>query len=168
MSTSLTVLKCPLNLNARAQTFSNYKSHYTIKYLIGITPAGVVSFLSAGWGGRASDKEITLKSGFLDKLTHGDCVLADRGFLVEEELVTRRAVLCIPVSTRGKKQMTAKDIDISRQIAHVRIHVNRVIGRLKKFKILNTTIPIVQVDLTDNIMVTTAGIINLNASVINK
>ena len=158
----------PLNLNARAQTFSNYKSHNTIKYLIGITPAGAVSFLSAGWGGRASDKEITLKSGFLDKLTHGDCVLADRGFLVEEELATRGAVLRIPAFTRGKKQMTAKDIDISRQIAHARFHVERVIGRLKKFKILNTTIPIAQVDLTDNIMVTIAGIINLNASVVNK
>ena len=158
----------PLNLNARAQTFSNYKSHNTIKYLIGITPAGAVSFLSAGWGGRASDKEITLKSGFLDKLTHGDCVLADQGFLVEEELATRGALLCIPVFTRGKKQMTAKDIDISRQIAHVRIHVERVIGRLKKFKILNTTIPIAQVDLTDNIMVSIAGIISLNTTVVNK
>ena len=141
MSTSLTVLKCPLNLNARAQTFSNYKSHNTIKYLIGITPAGAVSFLSAGLGGRASHKEITLKSGFLDKVTHGDCLLADRGFLVEEELATRGPVLRIPAFTRGKKQMTAKDIDISRQIAHVRIHVERLIGRLKKFKILNTTIP---------------------------
>ena len=128
----------PLNLKASAQTFSNYKSHNTIKYLIGITLAGAVSFLSGGWGGRASDKEITLKSGFLDKLTHGDCVLADRGFLVEEELATRGAVLRILVFTRGKKQMTAKDIDISRQIEHVRI----LIGRLKKFKILNTTIPI--------------------------
>ena len=157
----------PLNLNARAQTFSNYKSHNTIKYLIGITPAGAVSFLSAGWGGRASDKEITLKSGFLDKLTHGDCVLADRGFLVEEELATRGAALRIPAFTRGKKQMTAKDIDIFRQIANARIHVERVIGRLKKFKILSTTIPIAQVDLTD-IMVTIAGIINLNASVVNR
>ena len=41
----------PLDLNASAQTFSNYKSHDTIKYLIGITPAGAVSFLLAGWGG---------------------------------------------------------------------------------------------------------------------
>ena len=64
--------------------------------------------------------------------------------------------------------MTAKDIDISRQIAHVRIHVERVIGRLKKFKILNTTIPIAQLNLTDNIMVTIAGIISLNASFVKK
>ena len=59
-------------------------------------------------------------------------------------------------------------MDISRQIAHVRIHVERVIDRLKKFKILNTTISIAQVDLTDNIMVSIAVIINLNASVVNK
>ena len=64
--------------------------------------------------------------------------------------------------------MTAKDMDISRQIAHVRIHVQRVIGGLKKFKILNTTIPIGQVDLTDNIMVSIAWIINLSTSVVNK
>ena len=64
--------------------------------------------------------------------------------------------------------MTAKDIDIFRQIAHVRIHVERVIARLKQFKISNTTIPIPQVDFTDNIMVSIAGIIDLNASVVNK
>ena len=133
----------PLNINARAQTFSNCKSHNTIKYLIGITPAGAVSFLSAGWGGRASDKEITLKSGFPDKLSQGDCVLADRGFLVEEEQSTREAVLRIPAFTKGKKQMAAKDIDISRQIAHVRIRVERVIGHLKssKFKHHNSHHP---------------------------
>ena len=45
----------PLNLNARTQTFSNYKYHNTIKYLIGINPAAAVSFLLAGWGGRASE-----------------------------------------------------------------------------------------------------------------
>ena len=28
----------PFNLNARTQTFSNYKSRNTIKYLVGITP----------------------------------------------------------------------------------------------------------------------------------
>ena len=63
--------------------------------------------------------------------------------------------------------MIPKDTDISRQIAHVRIHVEHVIDHLQKFKILNTTISITQVDLTDN-MVSIAGIINLNVSVVNK
>ena len=64
--------------------------------------------------------------------------------------------------------MIPKDTDLSRQIAHVRIHVEHVIDHLQKFKILNTTISITQVDLTDNIMVSVAGIINLNVSVVNK
>ena len=88
-------------MNARAQTYSNYKSTNTIKYLIGITPSGGISFLSAGWGGKASDKLITLNSGFLDMLSPGDCVLADRGFLVEE-LATVGAVLRISAFTKGK------------------------------------------------------------------
>ena len=157
----------PLNMNARAQTFSNYKSTNTIKYLIGIAPSGGISFLSAGWGGKASDKLITLNSGFLDMLSPGDCVLADRGFLVEEELATVGAVLRIPAFTRGKKQLTARDVDISRQIAHVRIHVERVIGRFKKFKITSSVIPISQVDLLNEIMVTVCGLTNLNPSVVN-
>ena len=64
--------------------------------------------------------------------------------------------------------MTVRDVDVSRQIAHVRIHVERVICRLKIFNILSSIIPISQVDLIDGIMVTVAGIVNLNVSVVGK
>ena len=37
---------------ARSCTWSNYKYHNTVKLLIGITPLGVVSFISDAWGGR--------------------------------------------------------------------------------------------------------------------
>ena len=127
-----------------------------------------MSFLSAGWCGRASDKKITLNSGFLDKVTFGDCVLADRGFLIEEELANRGAVLRIPAFTRGKAKMSAKDVDMSRQIAHVRIHVKRVIGQLKKIRILNSVIPLSQVDLADDTMIVISGIVNLSPSVVNQ
>ena len=39
----------PSNLLARAQTFSNYKHHNTIKISIGITPQGSISFVSESW-----------------------------------------------------------------------------------------------------------------------
>lgn len=46
----------PTDLLARAQTYSHYKHHNTAKFLIGIAPQGSVSFISDGYGGRASDK----------------------------------------------------------------------------------------------------------------
>ena len=67
----------PKNLTARAQTWSNYKHNNTSKYLIGITPAGAISFLSLGSGGRVSYKQITKESGFFNKVSMGDCILAD-------------------------------------------------------------------------------------------
>lgn len=48
----------------KVYTYSNYKKHQTVKYLIGIAPQGVVTFITPGWGGRTSDKHIVEKSGF--------------------------------------------------------------------------------------------------------
>ena len=56
-----------------------------VKLMLGITPCGAISFLSKCWGGRATDKFITMNSGFLGLLEHGDVVLADRVFDIHEE-----------------------------------------------------------------------------------
>ena len=68
----------PSNLMARAQTWSSYKHHNTVKFLIAITPQGVISFLSKGWGGRVPDKHITEQCGFLNYsvILPGDVILA--------------------------------------------------------------------------------------------
>lgn len=157
----------PSNLTSRAQTWSNYK-HNTIKYLIAITPAGAISFLSPGWGGRVSDKQITRESGFLDLLEPMDEVLADRGFLISDELAAYGATLRIPSFTKGKKQLSAQDVDTSRQLSRVRIHVERVIGGWKNFKILQTVIPLSQVDLLDDVVTVCAALTNLCRSVVPK
>lgn len=74
----------PSNLEARMETWSSYKHHNTVKFLVGITPQGTVSFISKAWGGRVSDKYITEHCGFLNKIQAGDLILADRGFDVSE------------------------------------------------------------------------------------
>ena len=58
----------PSNLRARASTWSNYKHHNTTKVLLGITPQGVICFVSECWGGRVSDVHLTEHYGILKKL----------------------------------------------------------------------------------------------------
>ena len=161
-------IKRPLNTQARSQTWSNYKNNNTVKYLIGIAPHGAVTFISSGWGGRVSDREITVKSGFLNLLEPGDLVSADRGFNISQELAVKGATLKIPSFTKGKSQLAKKEVDVSRQFANVRIHVERVIGRLRKYTLLNTIIPISQVGLLNHAMISICGLINLNRAVVPK
>ena len=129
----------PSSLTARALTWSTYKH----KILIAITPQGSISFISKGWGGRTTDKHITENSGFLRKLCHGDTIMADRGFNIGDVIGSFGANLVIPSFTKGKSQLTAVEVEQTREIANVRIHVERVIGLLRqKFTILNSNIPI--------------------------
>ena len=72
----------PKKLDAQAATWSDYKSRNTIKFLIGISPTGFITFLSDTYGGRASDKFIYRDSGFFDCLNSYDEVIADRRFQI--------------------------------------------------------------------------------------
>ncbi len=163
----------PSDLLARAQTYSSYKHHNTVKYLIGISPQGSVSFISDGWGGRVSDKHITENSNLLHNLLPGDTILADRGFDIKDSIGLYSATLSIPAFTKGKKQLEAIDVEQTRTIANVRIHVERVIGNIrKKYKILGNSQPVDYLNtkddttLLDMIVTVCCSLINLCNSVV--
>ena len=133
----------PSGLQTRASTWSNYKHHNTAKVLLGIAPQGVISYVSKCWGGRVSDKYITENCGILNKLTPGDIVLADRGFDIADSIGIQQCQLYTPAFTRGKSQLSALEVHETRTIANVRIHVERVIGNVKKkYSVLQSTIPV--------------------------
>ena len=133
----------PTNLQARAYTWSNYKHKNTAKVLIGIVPQGTVGFVLEAWGGRTSDKFISENCGILNKLLPGDVILADQGFDIAESVGTMQARLHIPTFTKGKSQLSALEVEETRPIANVRIHVERVIGIVRqKYTILQSTLPI--------------------------
>uniref|UniRef100_A0A8C5G2W5 THAP-type domain-containing protein n=1 Tax=Gouania willdenowi TaxID=441366 RepID=A0A8C5G2W5_GOUWI len=138
-------------LSSRAMTWSNYKHHTnTAKFLIGVTPQGVISFISKAWGGHVSDKHITENCSILTHLLPGDLVLADRGFDIADHVGFYCAKLAIPAFTPGKSQLSALEIEEMRKIANVRIHVERVIGLVRrKFPILRSTWPIETVTCTE-------------------
>ena len=112
---------------------------------------------------------ITSKCGFLDKIVHGDLVLADRGFDIAKDLGLRGASLAIPAFTKGKPQLSQREVETSRKLSNVRIHVERAIGRMKCYKILQNVFPISLLKISqeedyatiDKILVVVAALCNL-------
>jgi hypothetical protein len=151
----------PRDLRLQAVTYSDYKKHNTAKVLIGISPRGCITFVSDVWGGRATDRHITINSGFLDLIDPNDQIMADKGFLIKDELMYRRAELVMPPGAKGHEQMTSQDVQKTKAIANLRIHVERAIQRLKTFRILKNQMPLNLLPLIDDIVVTCAALCNL-------
>ena len=156
----------PRDLFVQAVTWSDYKKHNTAKVLIGITPRGCISFVSDVWGGRASDRHITLNSSFLDNIEPYDQIMADKGFLLGNEILLRRGELVLPPGARGHDQMSGESVCKTKQIANLRIHVERTIQRLKNFRILKNQLPITLLPMIDNIVVTCASLCNLDKALV--
>lgn len=132
----------PRNFGKQGNCYSSYKGHTTYKFLVGISPNGSIVYLSDVYEGSISDKEIVKRSGFLDHLRPGDMVMADRGFNIEDLLMPRKCKLIIPPFLGGRNKFTPQEEAMTKDIAKHRIHVERAIERMKKFRILQKTIPL--------------------------
>ena len=124
----------PKSVNVQAATWSNYKARNTVKFLIGTSPTGYVTFLSECYSGRSSDKFITADSGFYDCLDLCDEVMADRSFQIKEELILKFCTLSVPPGARVKAQMTTAECKTTKDVANLRIQVEHAINRIKTFR----------------------------------
>lgn len=91
-------------LRCRLKTYSHYKSRHTVKFLIGVTPSGLISYLSKGYGGRTSDKAIFNNENLIEKLEIGDSIMVDKGFLIEKECSENFIKLIRPPFLKKEKQ----------------------------------------------------------------
>lgn len=71
--------------SSQSELYSHYKSTHTFKGLVGVSPNGLVTFLSELFA--ESDRECVIQSQFLDlEFDKGDSVMANKGFCVEDLL----------------------------------------------------------------------------------
>ena len=69
--------------------------------------------------------------------------MADRGFTCQDHIGMYIAEIKMPPFTNGKKQLEKVDVDWSRELSLVRIHVERVIGVLnQKYTVLQSILPV--------------------------
>ena len=131
----------PSSLLSQSSTFSNYKNKNTVKVLLGVTPSGAISFVSKCYERSISDKRLVEVSGLLEKLDAGDEIMADKGFLIQDILAFLGVRLNVPPLLNSDCQMASKDVILTKRIDQLRVHVERAIGRVKNFHILQNVLP---------------------------
>ena len=159
----------PKNVNAQSSTFSSYKNKNTLKTMIGCTPRGVVSCVSDSYSGSTSDRQIIERSDLVSKesmFSKGDSIMADRGIMVQDLFATRDVKVNTPTMLKGKSQLEATEVIHDRRIASKRIHIERIIGLAKTFKILKKELPQSKVSLGSRIIYVCFVILNFRSSIV--
>ncbi|XP_064480407.1 uncharacterized protein LOC135393955 [Ornithodoros turicata] len=139
-----TEVRCEVasSLALQSSTYSTYKSANTFKGLVGIAPNGLVTFVSELFTGCTSDRECVIRSGFLElPFEEGDSVMADKGFTIADLLEKKKVHLNIPPFLRNE-EFTAAQVQETKQIASLRIHIERRIRRVKSFHIFDRVVPL--------------------------
>ena len=89
-------------------------------------PCGIITFISKAYGGRISDSQLTVDSGFIEKIRPGDGVMSDKGFpTIEEDLVKRRGFSIMPSFQSKAIRQTEQQRIKNLRIAIERVHVGR-------------------------------------------
>ena len=130
-------IEIPSSLVNQTITYSSYKSHNTFKLLVGISPTGAVTFLSKLWGGGGMHliSRLLRKVDCLTSLK-GDSVMADKGFLIQDLLDPLGVTLNMPPKRDSNRQLSRREVEETRRIAAVRIHVKWKMEQIKNFRIL--------------------------------
>ena len=92
--------------------------------------------------------------------------MADRGFTVQEYLGEIGIELIIPSFLQGRNQLTESKAICSQHIANERIHVERMIQRLKTWHIFDRVIPVNMLGSLNQIMTVCAFLSNFQKPII--
>lgn len=164
-------IQAPSKVEDQKCTWSSYKNSNTLKSMVGISPRGVVTYVSPAYGGSASDRQIIEASPLLhDHLfAPGDSIMADRGIRVQDLFASQDVKVNTPTPlSGGRTQLAAETVVKDRRIASKRIHVERLIGLAKTFKILKNTLDHSKTPLGSRIMYVCFVLCNFKKSIVRN
>ncbi|KAL7299047.1 hypothetical protein TKK_0008140 [Trichogramma kaykai] len=158
----------PASVDNRVFCYSHYKKSFTAKVLISITPAGFISLKSKAAGGRKSDSQLTIETGLVDLVEDNDIMLADKGFPAFKSKIDdsgKRVLLIMPPFLEGNNEFAKEETEETYNLARVRIHVERIMQRLRTYQILNK-IPKYLFNNIDDIIHMCCVLVNLQPPII--
>lgn len=134
--TEIHIQRCK-NPEVQQSTFSHYKNDTTVKAVVTNTPGGLFSHCSELYGGSTSDRQMIERSRIPNLCEPGDLIMADKGFTVQDIFAPYGVSVLIP-NFKKNGYIPLKALLEDRKLSKYRVHVERIIGLLKTYKILST------------------------------
>ena len=91
-----------------------------------------------------------------------------RGILVQDLFAPHGVQVNTPTTMRGKNQLPSDVVVKDRRISSLRVHIERVIGYAKTYKILKTDLPHDYVPIAGRILFVAFAICNFRPSIMNN
>jgi len=153
---------------AQRSTYSTYKNRNTVKVLVGCSPGGPVSYLSPAYGGSVIDRQIVERSNLTTLCDPGDSIMADKGFNVQDLFAQSDVTINIPTFFRKRNRMAGKTVLRDRKKSSKRVHIERVIGLAKTFKILTVALNRTETKLASDIIFVVFMLCNFKRCIIQR
>lgn len=153
---------------AQQSTFSTYKNRNTIKTLIGATPGGLVSFISPVYGGSTSDRQIVERCNLTSICDPGDSIMADKGFNVQDLFAPMDVAINMPAFFKKKNRLSGKVVLRDRKLSSKRVHIERIIGLGKTYKILCCPMTSTEAKLSSEIVFDCYMLCNFRTCIVSK
>ena len=139
-----------------------------MKKLVFCTKAGSISYLSAAYGGLAIDQYIVEDTNISSRFTPGFMVLFDKGFNVQDLNLQKQVKCELPPFLRSKRKFNISEVYHGKRVARARIRIERVMGRLKEFRLFEHCLPINIIVKCDHIWTIAAAIVNIQPPLVKN
>ncbi|XP_048246347.1 uncharacterized protein LOC125377349 [Haliotis rufescens] len=165
-----TLICKPGNVDYQRATFSRYKNRNTLKTMIGCSPRGLVTYVSDSYGGSTSDRQIIERSELCmpGVFCARDSIMADRGIMVQDIFSSSDVKVNTPTMLKGRSQLEPQEVVHDRRVSSKRIHIERVIGLGKTYKILKRELHPSKVPLGSRIVRICYMLSNFRPSIVNR
>ncbi|KAK3916520.1 DNA transposase [Frankliniella fusca] len=151
----------PKCVKCRVRLYSQYKKNFTAKVMMVCAPSGLITLCAGAFGGRASDRVVTKFTGVYEKCDPSDALMVDKGFNIDDDCIAFLIKLIRPPFQRNKKYSKSESIQCAK-IARARVHVERVIQRVREFGLLCGKIPWNICPYINELVVIASGLVNLS------
>ncbi|CAC5415026.1 unnamed protein product [Mytilus coruscus] len=100
------------------------------------TRGGLVKYVANAYGGCTNDRQIVERCKIVQLCDPGDSVMADKGFNVQDLFAIMDAAVNIPIFFEKRNRISRKTLLRDRKVSSKRVHIERIIGLGKTYKIL--------------------------------